>query len=319
MVMTEVHEIDLKQAKSVSITTLVDNYSDVLLPSKEHVERAPLIKEGMRTKPLLAEHGLSFMIEVIDNLEHHNIIMDFGLSNIAMPHNMSVLEVDVAKVEAFVISHGHHDHLGAIRDVLNTLPKPVEVIVHPNAFLANRMHKFPDGKEVPIPSLRSELIEPSGCPIVQVLSPMAFANGYVATLTDIPRVTDFEKGLPNAYYKEDGKFYKDEIKDDQGLVINIKDKGLVVITGCGHSGIVNTIRYAQKMISVEKIYAVIGGFHLSGPYFEAIIPQTVEEMKRFSPEIIIPCHCTGWEAISEFKKAFPKKLLLNSVGTKIVL
>jgi len=317
--MTEMYEVDLQQAKSVSITTLVDNYSDVLLPSKEYVERAPLIKDGTRTKPLLAEHGLSFMIEVTDTIEHHIIIMDFGLSNIAMPHNMSVLEVDVEKVEAFVISHGHHDHIGAIRDVLKALPKPVEVIVHPHAFLENRMHKFPDGKEVPIPSLRRELIEPSGCPIVQVLSPMVFANGYVATLTDIPRVTNFEKGLPNTYYKQDGTFYKDEIKDDQGVVIHIRDKGLVVITGCGHSGIINTILYAQKITGVEKIYAVIGGFHLNGPYFEAIIPQTVEYMKRFSPKAIVPCHCTGWEAVSEFKRAFPNMAILNSVGTKIIL
>ena len=317
--MAEVNEIDLKQAKSVSLTTLVDNYSDVLLPNEEHVERAPLIKEGMRTKPLLAEHGFSLMIEVIDNLEHHNIIMDFGVSDIAMPHNMSVLEVDVAKVEAFIISHGHHDHIGAIREVLNALPKPAEVIVHPNAFLENRMHKFPDGKEVPIPSLRRESIKPLGCSIVQVVSPTLLANGCIATLTDIPRVTDYEKGLPNAYYKEDGIFRKDEIKDDQGLVINIRDKGLVVITGCGHSGIINTIRYAQKITGVEKIYAVIGGFHLNGPYFEAIIPQTVEDIKRFSPKVIVPCHCTGWEAINEFKKAFPNNFFLNSVGTKIVL
>jgi len=311
--------IKLKESTGASVTTLVDNYVDVLLPNQEHVERPKLMKGDVRRGPLLAEHGLSFMIEVKDDSEEHAIIMDFGISRISMPHNISQLEIHMGKVEAFFITHGHHDHIGAIKEVLGAFDKPVEIIVHPDAFLDSRLHKFADGREVAIPSLKKDRIDLSRFTVVEVSETMLLANGHIGTLTNIPRETDFETGMPTTYYRKNGDLYKDHIKDDQGLVINIRNRGLVVITGCGHSGIINTIRYAQRITGENRIYAVLGGFHLTGTHFEKIIPRTVEEMKKFSPEIIVPCHCTGWNAIEAFKKAFPESFILNSVGTKINL
>ena len=317
--MSKIIEGELKVSESVSITILVDNYIDVFLPNKEYVERPKLRKNNKRSKPLLAEHGLSFMIEVVENFKKHSIIMDFGVSNIAMPHNMAVLGVNPGKIEAAIISHGHHDHIGAIREVLKLLPDDIDIIVHEDAFLAERIHKLPDGSEIPIPSLKRDAIDPSIYSITIASSPMIIANGHIATITNIPRKTDFEKGMPTTYYKKDGKIFKDDIKDDQGIVINVKDKGLVVISGCGHSGIINTIMYAQEITGEEKIYAVIGGFHLTGSYFEKIISPTVVAMKRFSPEIVVPCHCTGWKATQAFEEAFPEGFILSSVGSRINL
>lgn len=311
--------VKLKPAAEVTITTIVDNYIDNFLPGTDHVKRAPMIKGKEQRVNLLAEHGLSLLIEVEEGAENHALIMDFGRDTVAMPHNIQWLEINLAAVETFVVSHGHVDHTGAIREILKQLPRAVEVVVHPGAFRENRFLKFPDGREVSMPPLKRGDIETSGCQIEVIESPRLLANGFVATLTNIPRVTDFEKGLPIAYYREGEQIHKDDIWDDQGLVIHVKDKGLIVLTGCGHAGIINTILYAQKVTRVEKIYAVIGGFHLTGPAFEKIIPRTIAEMKHFHPDFIVPTHCTGWKAMSEFEKAFPENFVLNSVGTKFLL
>ena len=313
------NKINLREADKVVITTLVDNYIDNLLATTEHVKRPSLMKDGVRRKPLLAEHGLSFFIEVFSGEEHHALIMDFGISPNAMPNNIQALGVDVDQAEAVFLSHGHHDHIGALKVVLGSLPKPLDVYLHPLALSQNRIHVFPDGKEIPIPTLQRESIEQSGCKIVEINQPQLLAGGLLGTLTSIPRKTPFEKGMPTAHYKVDGKITKDDILDDQGLVVNIKGKGLVVIAGCGHAGIINTLDFAQEITGVEKIYAAVGGFHLTGPEFEPIIDITVESMKKFSPEVIIPCHCTGWKAIHLFEKTFPEQFALNAVGTKIVL
>lgn len=312
-------KIKLKQVERALVTTIVDNYTDVLLASHDNVQRAALIEDGKRTAPLLAEHGLSFCIEVMNNLEQHMIIMDFGLSNIAVPNNISVLNIDLSKVETFVISHGHHDHIGSIQEVYELLSKPVDIVVHPNAFLESRLHVFPDGREVPIPSLKREKLDGLNCTVVKISSPISLASGYIATLTNIPRRTDFEKGMPTAHYREKGKLYKDDILDDMAVVISVKNKGLVIITGCGHAGIINTVLYAREVTGINDIYAVIGGFHLTGSIFEPIIERTIEEMKKFSPRIIVPTHCTGWKAMVAFEKAFPDSFILNSVGSKILL
>ncbi len=311
--------ISLRPVTRVRITTVVDNYSDVFLKGREGVERPPMARGGRRMPPLLAEHGLSFLVEVWEELERHAVIMDFGVSSVAMPHNLSVLGVDLAEVEAFVISHGHHDHVGALKPVLNAVTEDVEVFVHPQAFLQERFHRFSDGAEVPIPSLKREDIEGTQGSVKEVIRPKLLAGGRMATLTGIPRRTDFEKGMPTTYYREGGGIHKDHIRDDQGLVISVKDRGLVVITGCGHAGVINTLLYARAVTGTDQICAVMGGFHLTGPYFEPVIERTVQEMKPFSPEMIVPCHCTGWEAMKAFEKAFPHAFVLNAVGTGIEL
>ena len=310
----------LKTVNHFTMTTLVDNYTDLLLEDGRFVKRCSRVrKDGKRRSPLLAEHGLSFLFEIEDDLEKHLIMMDFGLSNIAVPNNLSALEMNLDEVETFMISHGHHDHIGSLKEVLSAIPEPKEVIVHPDAFTEERMHIFPDGTRIPIPSLKRTQLESLGCPIVEITAPRLLANGHMATLTNIPRVTDFEKGIPTAYFKVGNEIFKDDIRDDQGIVVNVKGKGLVIVTGCGHSGIINTVLHARDITGVKEVFAVIGGFHLSGSFFEAIIAPTIEEMKTFSPAVLIPTHCTGWKAMVAFEREFPDAFILNSVGTKIII
>ena len=312
--------IVLKKATETKITTIIDNYIETLLPSNERVERAPLTKGNVRRPPLLAEHGFSVLVEVVGESAPHSVLMDFGVSSIGVPHNIKVLELDLDKIEAFVLSHGHHDHVGAIAEILGALSKkPRPVVVHPDAFLDTRFHRFADGQEAPIPCIRKGVIEETGNKTIDGKSPVLLASDYILALGEIPRTNDFEKGMPTAYYKKGGQIYKDPIMDDKGIVINIKDKGLVVITGCGHAGIINTLHHAQQVTGVERIYAVIGGFHLIGNIGETLIKRTIEEMKKIDPEVIVPCHCTGLKAIQAFEKAFPEAFVLNASGTTIHL
>ena len=135
---------------------------------------------------------------------------------------------------------------------------------------------------------------------------------------EVERVTDFEKGFPWAEAKIDGGWVLDPFHDDQGVAVKVKGKGLIVIGGCSHAGIINTVKQAQRMARTEAVYAVLGGFHLTGPVFDPIIGPTIEEMKKISPEYVVPMHCTGWKAINQFAREMPRQFLLNSVGTTYV-
>ena len=146
-------------------------------------------------------------------------------------------------------------------------------------------------------------------------------DNYVDLLlpSTVERTTSFEKGMPNALMEEDGELVFDPILDDQAIVMKLMGKGLVVISGCAHSGIVNTMMYAKKTTGEQKIHAVLGGFHLSGPFFEKIHDPTIEALKAMDPEVLMPMHCTGWKATQRFQKEFPESFVLNSVGSKVML
>lgn len=134
------------------------------------------------------------------------------------------------------------------------------------------------------------------------------------------RTTEFERGFPIHQAFRDGGWQPDPlILDDQAVVLNVRDRGLVVLTGCGHAGVVNIVRYARKLTGVDRTYAVIGGFHLNGPLFEPIIPATCEALAELSPEVIVPAHCTGWRAVHALAAQFPDAFIQNSVGTRFEL
>jgi 7,8-dihydropterin-6-yl-methyl-4-(beta-D-ribofuranosyl)aminobenzene 5'-phosphate synthase len=132
---------------------------------------------------------------------------------------------------------------------------------------------------------------------------------------EIPRKTEFEKGFPQHRVFDGGKWQPDPwIWDDRAIAINIKKKGLVVVSGCAHAGIINTVLYAQQIAGVTDIYAVIGGFHLAGKECEPRIRQTVEQLKLLDPKFLAPSHCTGWRGIHAVAEALPHAFVWNSVG-----
>jgi 7,8-dihydropterin-6-yl-methyl-4-(beta-D-ribofuranosyl)aminobenzene 5'-phosphate synthase len=140
----------------------------------------------------------------------------------------------------------------------------------------------------------------------------------VLVLGEIERVSEFEKGFPWAEAEVDGNWVKDPFPDDRGVAVHVNNKGLVVIGGCSHAGIVNTVKHAQRVAETEKVHAVLGGFHLTGPLFDPIIKPTIQEMKKIGPDYVVPTHCTGWKAINEFSREMPDQFLLNCVGTTYI-
>lgn len=311
----------LKEVDSIEVITIVDNYVDVLLRNSPGVTRPPLAKGGnIPADALLAEHGLCLLVKVKRGEKSHCILFDCGYTKIGVPHNIEILGVDPQQIEAIVLSHGHMDHTGAIYPIIESISKSIPVILHPEAFISPRFFGLDDGRKLKFPqTLIKEDMKSKGLEIVENRFPSLLADSMIAVTGEVERVTGFEKGLPNALLERDGKIESDMILDDQSLVIKVKDKGLVIISGCGHAGIINIVFYAKKITGVDKIHAVLGGFHLSGPIFEPIIEKTITEFKKISPEIIIPMHCTGWKAIKRFSEEFPNSFILNSVGTKIAL
>ena len=309
--------VSLKEADRVEILTLIDNYVDVLLGSTDIVSRPPLAKGGdIPPNTLVAEHGLSLIVTVHQGEKRHAILFDTGYSQIGVPHNLEQLETDLNDVEAIVLSHGHMDHTGSLYFFLNKIPRRVPLVVHPDAFSGPRYLGQDKGKNVLFPQtlIRDELAHKK-VEIMEKKTPTLLANDLVLVTGEVERTTKFEKGLPNALVEINGKIEKDHILDDQSLIINLKDKGLVVISGCSHAGIINTILFARKVTGIQEIHAVLGGFHLSGPFFEQIVEETIQKLKNMAPEIIVPMHCTGWKAIKRFSEEFPSSFILNSVGS----
>jgi 7,8-dihydropterin-6-yl-methyl-4-(beta-D-ribofuranosyl)aminobenzene 5'-phosphate synthase len=305
----------------VEILTLMDNYVDVLLTNTDVVTRPPVSKSGtIPSDTLLAEHGLSLLVTVQAGEKTHTVLFDTGYSNIGVVHNVDMLGVDLGRVEAMALSHGHMDHTGSLYPVLDRIPHKIPLVVHPGVFDAPRFFGLADGRRLLFPqTLVKEDLLKQNIDLVESTTPTPVAGGTIVVTGEVERVTSFEKGLPNASMERDGKIVNDPISDDQALVVYLKGKGLVVIAGCSHAGIINTILYAQKITGVQTVHAAVGGFHLSGPYFEKIIEQTIAEFKKLGPRFLSPMHCTGWKAINQISQAFPDEFILNSVGSMIAL
>jgi 7,8-dihydropterin-6-yl-methyl-4-(beta-D-ribofuranosyl)aminobenzene 5'-phosphate synthase len=313
--------VPLKQVDRVEILTVVDNYSDVLLKSTGIVTRPPLGKEGqIPSDTLLAEHGLSLLVSAHRGEEKHTILFDTGYSQIGALHNLERLKIDLEEIEAVVLSHGHMDHTGSLYPLLEKMPGPVTLVLHPDAFLYPRYFGLEDGTKLLFPRTVVEAdLKRRNVNIQESKTPTLIAEDTILITGNVERTTEFEKGLPNALMEREGKIEKDPISDDQALVLHLKGKGLVVISGCSHAGIVNTALFSQKIIAEQNIHAILGGFHLSGSFFEPIIDKTIEALQGMNPEVIVPMHCTGWKAIQRFSEAFPDSFALNSVGSKFTL
>jgi len=305
----------------VEISVLMDNYVDVLLGNTDVVTR-PVTRKGdeISRSTVVAEHGLSMLVRVSRGDEFHSILFDTGYTEIGVPHNLKELEIDLSGIEAIVLSHGHMDHTGALHPILKALSRPVPLVVHPWAFHSPRLLKWPDGRIDRFPdTLVKEDLKKQGCEILESQEPVSLAGGMILVTGEIERTTPFEKGFPLAKIIRDGELVPDPILDDQALVVHLKGKGLVVISGCAHSGIINTVLYSRKITSIEPVYAILGGFHLTGPLFEPIIGDTIVALMEIGPKVLVPMHCTGWKAINRFSESFPNAFVLNSVGSKFVL
>ena len=310
----------LKEVEKVEILTLQDNYVDVAaFDSTEIVQRAMPVKDMEIKNSILAEHGFSAIVTIYADDAPRSILFDFGFSEHGAAYNADALEVDLKAVEAMVLSHGHMDHFGGLEQFAERVGKNgIELVLHPTAFRTSRYVKISEEFKIKLPSLTRQKIEKAGISIVESKEPRMLLYDGLLFLGEIPKQTDFEKGFPKMHYEEDKEEKWDPIEEDTAIVINVKRKGLVILSGCAHSGIINMVEYARQVTGVDSVFVVMGGFHLTGADFEPIIEPTTEALKSLNPQYIVPTHCTGRKAVMHIESQMPDKFLLNISGTKMI-
>jgi 7,8-dihydropterin-6-yl-methyl-4-(beta-D-ribofuranosyl)aminobenzene 5'-phosphate synthase len=218
-----------------------------------------------------------------------------------------------------VLSHGHFDHVMGLDGLARRLgPRNLPLLLHPD-FWTRRRVLLPNGVwDLPMPSRAG--IEGGGFQVIEDRQPSFLLDGRLLITGEVDRTSGFEKGFPGHQAWRDGGWQPDPlIHDDQAAVLHVRDKGLVVLTGCGHAGIVNIVRHAKRLTGVSTVYAVLGGFHLSGGLFEQIIPPTVAALAAEEPEVVVPAHCTGWKAQLALAAGLPGAFRPNSVGSRFEL
>ncbi len=315
--------VKIPEVEKATVTVITDNYYDAL---KQHYKIARRYGIGIKpgTDPykinLHAEHGLSYHIETVLNGNPHSFLFDFGVDPRGIKMNMNLLNIDLRSVEALGLSHGHFDHWGALLKTLRTkkeqFRKGIPLYVGEEGFV-ERFAQMPAGV-LSLGQLKKEDVEHLGfIKIVEIKDPTPIVPGAYLT-GSIERVTEYEKGSPYLLIERGGKLVPDNFIGEYAVVLNLKGKGLIVLAGCAHPGIVNIVKHAQKMTGIDKVHALMGGFHLTGAKPE-LIQRTVADIKAINPDYIVPMHCTGYEAITIFEKEMPSQFILNTAGTRYLL
>ncbi len=256
---------------------------------------------------LLAEWGLSILVET----DGVNILLDTGRS-ISASYNADMRGIDLSKIDKIVLSHGHSDHTGGLRQILLKMRKEIEIIAHPDMWQAKYLRR--QGRAnlyTGIPFRRQEL-ESLGASFNLTTKPVRITDNIMTT-GEIPMVTDFEKIGPDSLVKEDADWQPDKILDDQALIMNT-EPGLIIILGCAHRGIINTLYHAQQLTGVKQIHTVLGGCHLIGASEERI-GLTIAALRELGVKRLGLCHCTGLPAAAIMAQEFGDKFFFNNAGT----
>ena len=309
----------LDTVDKVEILTLQDNYIEMTaMDNSAVIARAMPLKDGEISASILAEHGFSALVKTTSAGITHSLLFDFGFSENGAAQNAATLGVNMSEVEAVALSHGHSDHTGGMEKITALIGKrDIPFVVHPSAFKSPRYIKLGEEFKLNFPKLTRDMVKQAGLSVIETEKPYPMLDNTILFLGEIPHATDFEQGWPLPHCQKDGKEVWDPIEDDTSIVMNLKDKGLVIVSGCAHAGIVNTVRHAMAVTGIDKIHAVMGGFHLSGPFFEPIIDRTTQELQKLHPAYLIPTHCTGRKAIMAMEKQMPEQFILNMAGTKL--
>jgi 7,8-dihydropterin-6-yl-methyl-4-(beta-D-ribofuranosyl)aminobenzene 5'-phosphate synthase len=311
----------------VNITFLVDNRADLIIKSNE-------IVNYFTDKALLAEHGFSALVHFPDS--GIKILWDAGVTQVALMENIHRMEIDPQTIHKIALSHGHFDHFAALTELLRAMKlgfepkewsepatpdrveawidsKRIPLTAHPAAFRERWWVKDDGTKVGPNPSPPRMEWEALGAKIELSEGPYRLSLGCWTT-GYIPRKSFEKSGRPTKLlFREGGNFQSDDLEEDQAIVINVEGKGLVVLSGCAHSGIVNTIQYAREISGVDAVFAVLGGFHLARSN-EGEIQSTIDALRGLAPEVLVPCHCTGFKAMCAFAKQLPDVFIPGVVG-----
>lgn len=311
----------LRPAESLRVHVLVDNVTDIASSTPAGVVGQIANLRGAGDWALTgsclccANWGLALGIDI----SHADgtiarLLFDAGPDSTTLARNATLLDYRFDALDGIVLSHGHWDHAGGL---VAACSPGTPVHAHEGMFV-RRAVRLPTGSLVPFaaPPQPEELCA-AGARLD--LDPMdrLLAGGLAYLSGEIPRRTAYERGLPgHQTWDPSTKAWRDDplILDERWLAVHLRGKGLVVFSACSHAGIVNVLRHAAEVFSPLPLYAVVGGFHLAGPGVEATIAPTVADMATFDLARIVPCHCTGWRAVSALANAFGTRVVPAAVG-----
>jgi 7,8-dihydropterin-6-yl-methyl-4-(beta-D-ribofuranosyl)aminobenzene 5'-phosphate synthase len=329
------------------MTSVVDNIYDVFAKRGKMadvtVQRTPLPSPPGSRPTLLSEHGLAYHLASVRGEERRELLLDFAMTEQNLTTNYRVLNVDPAQADALIISHGHVDHYGALPALATALRgrmKPgLTLYAGGEDTFCHRWVMTPDGQKLDGGQLQRAEIEAQGLKVVLAKEPTVVA-GHAITSGQIPRLTDFEKppaaarleaGPPGSGCEatfhfppgtmqveaKPGELMTDIFWGEHATAYHVKHRGLVIISSCGHAGIINSIRHIQQATGIDKVHAVVGGWHLA-PSPDEIVAKTLEALKQIDPDYLIPMHCTGFNTIMAIQRELPMKLIMPSTGTRVV-
>lgn len=312
--------VPLAPVDAVRLTSLAGDFATCTEKSRGPVRRLGNMFEMRRPTAPLGAHGLAFLVEVTAGGRTTTALFDCGLRGDVLRDNVAYLGRDLRRVEAIFISHGHPDHYGALATALDLVVgrergAPVPVVLHEAAFRERRWQwaDHVGGRYRLAPAvLRSPRAR------LQVQSGPALSLGDRALfLTSIARRTRYERKRPGGQvlYRDGRGWRLDTTPDDAALVMNLRGRGLIILTGCGHAGLVNTVRDAARWTGVPRVHALLGGFHLCGASPRRI-RATIRDLRVFAPRWVVPSHCSGLEFEAALAQTFHDRCLIDSVGSE---
>jgi len=339
-------QVDAPIVDRLVIREITDNSHNIFLGG---LTRPGLIVERVgfpgaaQGKTLESEWGLALRIESTRGVESRRYLLDFGFTPDVYANNIGLLQIDPARVDALMLSHGHFDHYGGLAGFLEArraeMRKDLRLYTGGEDVFCHRLSRKPDGNFIDFNTLDPRKLKALGVEPVLSEDPIV-SEGHACTTGAVPR-TSIERVLPNTWVEYGikdglgcdanayanhhftaeelaGKPQPDQHWHEHSTCFRLGDRGLVVITSCGHGSIINTLKRAQQVSGVEKIYALVGGFHLA-PAPADYLRQVMAELQKFDLEHVMPMHCSGQNFVDLAGKELPEKLVLCGTGSSFTL
>jgi 7,8-dihydropterin-6-yl-methyl-4-(beta-D-ribofuranosyl)aminobenzene 5'-phosphate synthase len=335
--------VDAPAVDELTIREITDSAHDIFLRPAEApglVVRRPGFPQAPEGRTLESEWGLALHLESRKGQQSRRYLLDFGFTPDIYANNLDILKIDVGQVDALIISHGHYDHIGGLVGFLEAnrgrMRKDLRLYTGGEDNFCRRFTRNADGSLVNFgPAFDRRKLVALGVEPVLSEAPI-IVEGHAFTTGFVPR-TSIEHVLPNTFVEygvRDGvgcdtnaymnhHFTADELAgkpmpdqhwNEHATCFRLGDRGLVVISSCGHAGIINTLRRAQEVTGIDKIYALVGGFHLA-PAPDDYLAKVMAELKTFNLAHVMPMHCSGQNFIDLAKKEMPEKLVLCGTGS----